>query len=135
MAQFKKGQTVYQACSNFSQDAKCNTTMAVVERIVDSCGTKVMTFAERAVHNDSVFGKSVRNWQGRGFHNIHATPAEAFAALHVYAAQAVAQRAARPDVYVSTGVYRLIPDVLSDADGELFVKFRAGQIEAFPVTV
>lgn len=64
---FTKGQVIYQVCQNLASitEAQKNgdtyfypvTLGAVVERQVDSCGAKQVTFYNRG-GNDSVFGRS-----------------------------------------------------------------------------
>lgn len=58
---FAKGQTVYQACAHFSgfegdEHHKETILGIVVSRVIDSCGAKKITFAERGA--DWVYGKS-----------------------------------------------------------------------------
>ena len=55
MPRFKKGQTVYKSSLNHSEHDKI-LMFAVVERVVDSCGKKRVTFYDRG--NDFIFGKS-----------------------------------------------------------------------------
>ena len=108
---FKKGQTVFQASSNFATVAECAkngdvyipsvSIGIVVEREVDSCGAKQITFTDRG-GNDSIFSKKFCFAWGE---NIFSTAEEAFAAL-------------KSDV--------ICPDVYSDANKNSFNDFRNG---------
>ena len=56
---FTKGQIVYQVCSRLTSNGKVDIA-AVVERQVDACGEKQMTFYDRGGHGDFVFGRQLR---------------------------------------------------------------------------
>ncbi len=118
MAQFKKGQTVYQACGHFASKGN-DYTMAVIERVVDGCGKKVLTFLERG--EDEVFGKSARASSDGKFYRIFATADEAVEALKAGATD-------------NRFAYYLIDGVQSDGDTELFSKLRSGKLQTKRVT-
>lgn len=106
-APFKKGQLVYHAKSYFGTVATDATRGdirigVVIERLVDSCGVKKVTFADRGGLDD-VFGKSQYFSCGTQF--IFATAEGAFAAL-------------KSDV--------ICPDVYSDDTRKVFIDFADG---------
>lgn len=54
---FTKGQTIFSVCTRFCADYENNNQfIAVVERVVDACGAKQVTFFDRG--KDSIYGRS-----------------------------------------------------------------------------
>ena len=83
-SKFTKGQKVYYASMNVSRiyrnDGNDIYLCMVIERTVDACGQKQMTFEDDG--NDFVFGKMVKlQWSQEYF----TTPAEAFAYINLCA--------------------------------------------------
>lgn len=96
MVKFKKGQTVYQACTHFAENAT-SVEYRVVSRVVDACGKKQVTFEDHG--HDSVFRRRLLLDAGP---KVFATADEAFS----YLAQAPSDLRKTPVIN---------PDVVSDA--------------------
>lgn len=106
---FKKNQIVYYASTNVARNVEKNNEESnlcmVIERQIESCGTKKATFFDRA-GNDFCFGKSIY------FHNSHyeikyfSTPEEAFLYLESY-----------KDTYKNNNCF-IESEVFSDANDE-----------------
>lgn len=107
---FAKGQVVYYASANFSRNAAPREGVVdpslgvVIERVVDACGTKQITFFNRG-GLDCVFGRS----KSASSPNICSTPEEAFAYLR-----------AQPRVT------EICPVVYSDSNKECFDDLYSG---------
>ena len=113
--QFKKGQVVFQACSNFAVvgvGAKNGNKYTpevrigiVLERELDACGKQQVSFVNRG-GNNFVFGRTYRfSWGSSD--GIFATAAKAFSAL-------------QSDV--------VCPDVYSDENKQSFDDLRSGKM-------
>lgn len=98
---FQKGQLIYKATNNFQTYDGVGIAPirmgAVIERQVDACGAKQITFYDRGM--DSIYSRKDRADSLKLF----CTPEEAFAAL-------------RSDPLVDV----ICPDVVSDSDREIF---------------
>ena len=80
MGKFKKGEIVYYAsmnCGEYKTGNHSTTLCMVIERTVESCGNKQMTFYDNG--SDSTFGRTIyMNWSSDYFK----TADEAFAYLN-----------------------------------------------------
>jgi len=105
MAKFKKGQKVYRASGNISMIYKTGeddiALCMVVERTIDSCGEKRMTFVDYG--SDFTFGRSV---DMKYAENYFSTPEEAFEYLKSYSGYRTC--------------YEIHPEVVSDRDDKWY---------------
>lgn len=103
MSKFTKNQTVYYASTRFATTAN-ECFLAVVERVVDACGKKQITFFNRN-NMDFVFGR-----RATMAFPIFATAEDAFAYLESF----VAERAKWNAVEKYTILARVRPDYAPD---------------------
>lgn len=114
MSKFKKNQIIYSVSTRFSRlegvedrNGRDIDILAVIERQVDACGVKQMTFASRdGSYNDSIFGKKAY----APFSNYFETEQEAFA-------------------YAKTLGGLVIDKVYSDATNQIFADYRNNQVK------
>lgn len=105
MKRFTKWQTVFYASSNFSSLGNLRVGV-VIERQVESCGAKQITFFDRC-GNDDVFGRSQRADSPA----ICSTAEEAFSYLQASSADLIC------------------PDIYSDANKRCFIDARNGTLQ------
>jgi hypothetical protein len=113
-ARFSKGQTVFQATTLLCSDNQKGIAFsAVIERIVDACGQKKLTFFNRSERCDSIFGRSKHPEQQQLF-------SDAESAFRYLEEQAIKDAACAADKHwVRIKDYRVASEIFSDDRNDL----------------